>query len=108
MGQFIHSELFTYIVVKKGRRNNLTQPRLIEQPLKRKNNYYCRVCTQSGHLQEVKCNKAFHKELYNFSKYLHWGDELPMILDYPDGEPVMKTKSESIETKPSSVSEEAS
>ena len=35
----------------KGAKSCESLPRLVEEPLKTKNNFYCRLCTQSGTLQ---------------------------------------------------------
>jgi len=76
------SELYSYIVIKKGKKSRASLPRLVEEPLKTKNNFYCRLCTQAGTLQEVVCSKRHVPELYQLSKFLHWGDEMPVKLDY--------------------------
>jgi len=82
----IHKELYSYIVIKKGRRSRTNLPRLVEEPVRTKTHFFCRLCTQKGTLQEVRCDKRLENELYQFCKTMHWGDEFPVQLAYPNPE----------------------
>lgn len=81
-------ELFTYVVIKKGRRNddvgeNVTWPRVVRAPLCRTRHVICRTCTKYGTLQEFTVTKKRHgKECYQVSKNSDWGDMLP--IEFPE------------------------
>ncbi|XP_047482809.1 LOW QUALITY PROTEIN: methyltransferase-like protein 17, mitochondrial [Penaeus chinensis] len=77
-------DLFTYVVLKKGKRNdvegdNVSWPRIVRAPLCRTRHVICRTCTKYGTLQELTVTKRRHgKECYSVSKNSDWGDMLPV------------------------------
>jgi len=78
----IHTEQYTYLVVKKGEREAQSWPRLVEKPVKTKGNIYCRLCTPEGSLQEVMCQKKTDSDLFHHARKLGCGQELPVHLDW--------------------------
>lgn len=92
----VHTELYSYLVVKKGEREILSWPRIVEQPVKTKGNMYCRLCTPEGNLQEVVCSRNADPSLYQHAKKLKCGQELPVHLDWQtrpkEGAPWLKKK----------------
>ena len=74
-------------------------PRLLEAPVRTKTSIYCRLCTASGTLQEVLARKKDDNDLFQLSKRLKWGDEMPVKLERVEnrrkiGTPWMKYKQE--------------
>ena len=56
---YFHSKVSsTGNLSRQGGRSGVVYPRLVEEPLKAKNNFYCRVCTQQGTLQVSGQNAA--------------------------------------------------
>jgi len=88
------SEIISYVVFKKSCREGNSTPRLVEPVLKTKGTLYCRLCTKFGTLQEVLVRKKDDNELYQLSKRMKWGDELPVDLQWVErpkiGTPWMK------------------
>jgi len=78
----VHTDVYSYLVVKKGEREAVSWPRLVEQPIKTKGNIYCRLCTDQGALQEVVCSRKADSSLYQHAKKLKCGQELPVHLDW--------------------------
>lgn len=83
-GQTPNSDLFSYVVLKRGVRHHSDQgewPRLIQQPLLRSRHIICRTCTSYGSLRELTSTKQRHgTECYSVCKSSDWGDLLPMVL----------------------------
>ena len=73
-------ETFSYVVFKKGARETESFPRLVEPPVKTKGSFYCRLCTSQGGLQEVLCKKSADLDLFQLTKRLGCGDDLPVKL----------------------------
>ena len=93
----VRSELISYLVYKKARREGASLPRLVEAPLKAKQTLYCRLCTSKGTLQEVLVRKKDDDDLFQLTKMMKWGEELPVSLkEWVDkakiGTPWMKNK----------------
>jgi len=74
------SDLVSYFVFKKERRSVAGWPRLVETPVKTKTCIYCRLCTPNGTLQETLSRKKDDQDLFQLSKRLRWGDNLPVKL----------------------------
>lgn len=77
------ADVFTYVVIKPGRRNTDVEeyPRLVQEPLLRKNHITCRTCSKNGSLQELIVTKKRHGSVcYKVCKNSHWGDLLPLVL----------------------------
>lgn len=81
----IRNENFCYLVIKKGSQASPRDrwPRLIRTPMARTKHVICRMCTQSGELQEAIITKSKHgKFAYRCAKASNWGDQLPFsVLD---------------------------
>lgn len=93
----VQTELISYLVFKKSGREGGSLPRLVENPVRAKSCTYCRLCTSMGTLQEVLVRKKDDDDLFQLSKRMKCGDELPVNLkewvDKPKiGTPWMKRK----------------
>lgn len=76
-------ELFTYVVLKKGIRNDSESwPRIVRPTLVRSKHTICRMCTKNGKLEEVIFTQAKHGQLpYRCARSSKWGDRLPINID---------------------------
>lgn len=58
-------ELYTYLVIKKGSRNDdetIDWPRIMEPPMRRSKHTICRMCTHRGKLEEVIFTSRKHSK----------------------------------------------
>lgn len=83
----VHEDLFSYLVFRKGERtSDCSWPRLVEQPMTRKNHVVCRMCTSRGKLEEVvavKRRTSLEKDnrlLYNYAKSVSIGQQFRVHL----------------------------
>eukprot|EP00092_Neocalanus_flemingeri_P070351 GFUD01086332.1.p1 GENE.GFUD01086332.1~~GFUD01086332.1.p1 ORF type:complete len:361 (+),score=103.66 GFUD01086332.1:173-1255(+) len=76
----VKTDLISYLVYKKSNREAASQPRMVEAPVRAKGNIYCRLCTNMGTLQEVLVRKKDDEDLFQLTKRMKWGDELPVNL----------------------------
>lgn len=57
----IHRELYSYIVLKKGARDESAQwPRVVRETMIRSKHSICRMCTANGKLEEVVFTASKH------------------------------------------------
>ncbi|KAH8395158.1 hypothetical protein KR222_001989 [Zaprionus bogoriensis] len=78
--------LYSYAILKKGAQTDASQqwPRIVRPTLVRSKHSICRMCTQTGNLQEVIFTAAKHgKAAYGCARVSRWGDRLPMALGTP-------------------------
>lgn len=77
--------VYSYVVFKKGAAPSETHsrfPRLVRPTLVRSKHAVCRMCTDSGKLQEVIFTASKHgKNLYRCAKATKWGDQLPIKIE---------------------------
>lgn len=78
-------------------RREQSLPRLVEPLVKTKTSFYCRLCTNSGQLQEVLARRKDDNDLFQLCKRLNWGDTMPVELHKVEnrkkiGTPWMKHK----------------
>ena len=66
-------------------------PRLLEAPVRTKTSIYCRLCTASGTLQEVLARKKDDNDLFQLTKRLNWGDEMPVRLERRENRKKIRT-----------------
>jgi len=93
----VDTTLTSYLVWARGEREAGGLPRLVEAPVRAGTCHYCRLCTAQGGLQEVLVRKNSQPELFQVTKRLQWGEQLPVLLDWPQnkvkvGTPWMKRK----------------
>jgi len=93
----VHTEYVSYLVYKKAVRTEQSLPRILETPVRTKTSIYCRLCTNTGHLQEVLARKKDDDDLFQLGKKLRWGDMMPVKLTKVEnrkkiGTPWMKHK----------------
>ncbi|XP_017859013.1 PREDICTED: methyltransferase-like protein 17, mitochondrial [Drosophila arizonae] len=77
---------YSYAILKKGPNTDATRqwPRIVRPTLVRSKHAICRVCTESGNLQEVIFTASKHgKAAYSCARVSRWGDRLPMALGTP-------------------------
>lgn len=83
----VHKELYSYLVVKKGRRTDepdSSWPRVIRPTLVRAKHSICRLCTEQGKLQEIIFTASKQgKMVYRCAKATRWGDRIPVKIDEP-------------------------
>jgi len=79
--EIIKTENISYLAFKKDHREDSSQPRLVENPVKAGSCLYCRLCTNQGTLQEVLVRKKGDADLYQLTKRMRSGDVLPVRLD---------------------------
>lgn len=79
-------ELYSYVVLKKGPKNeNGTWPRIVRPTLVRSKHTICRMCTKNGKLEEVIFTQAKHGKLsYRCARSSKWGDRLPIDIACTD------------------------
>ncbi|XP_075229719.1 ribosome assembly protein METTL17, mitochondrial isoform X2 [Lycorma delicatula] len=79
----ISGERFSYVIFKKGEREDFNQwPRIVRPVIKRSGHSICRVCTAEGKLKEVIFTAAKHGKIpYLCARNSRWGDILPVKLD---------------------------
>lgn len=76
------SELYSYVVLKKGPKDDNTWPRIVRPALVRSKHTICRMCTKNGKLEEVIFTQAKHGKLpYRCARSSKWGDRLPVNID---------------------------
>lgn len=75
-------ELYSYVVLKRGTRQDGTQwPRIVRPTLVRSRHTICRLCTASGKLDEAIFTAKKHgKAVYHCARSSKWGDLLPITL----------------------------
>ncbi|EDW03117.1 GH10666 [Drosophila grimshawi] len=97
------SSVYSYAILKKGAIADATQqwPRIVRPTLVRSKHSICRLCTQTGNLQEVIFTASKHgKAAYSCARVSRWGDRLPMALGTPQ---VKQSKSKSEPTEQSEL-----
>ncbi|CAG9761629.1 unnamed protein product [Ceutorhynchus assimilis] len=79
----VYKELYSYVVLKKGpRQNEPVWPRIVRPTLVRSKHSICRVCTAGGNLDEVIFTAKKHgKMTYHCARSSKWGDLLPVTLE---------------------------
>ncbi|CAG0898375.1 unnamed protein product [Darwinula stevensoni] len=98
------SEVFSYLVFKKGSteeprgprgeprgpHEEARWPRVVRPVLTRSRHAVCRLCTPQGTLEEIISTQSKHgKEMYRLVRWADWGDRLPVeaLLEGTSGEP---------------------
>ncbi|XP_064548456.1 methyltransferase-like protein 17, mitochondrial [Drosophila montana] len=93
------SSVYSYAILKKGSITDASRqwPRIVRPTLVRSKHSICRLCTESGNLQEVIFTASKHgKAAYSCARVSRWGDRLPMALGTPQSKEA-KAKSEPAE-----------
>ncbi|CAK9798147.1 Methyltransferase-like protein 17, mitochondrial [Anthophora quadrimaculata] len=73
-------ERYSYVVLKKGDRpeNDVKWPRIVRPVLRRSKHVICRMCTNSGNLEEqIFTTWKNGKNTYRCARESEWGDRLP-------------------------------